>query len=517
MIPWHFFRRLAVVYIAVVVLMTLAISPYFSVGWDPQIFAGVGRAIIDDNAIFDLYQASRQQWGDWGFPYPPLYAHLLAPLIGATYVIPLLPDWLMVRAAPVAFDLAVAVLLYLVVLQRYGTRWQARLAPILWLFNPLTLYQTAIQAHQEASWLACVVAAYALITSYNWQGRQRDGLPRLLVEAAVLPSLLMACAVTLKQSAILFYIPYSVYLLFDRRQRPLRLAMAAVLFALVFGGLSLPYHRHSPDFFYLVFVDVSNMPVQTQSAVVWLLGLKGYLIDQTRSTFFLLRYQAPITMGLAGLVALLALRRDRDLFRVGLLTALLFFLTSKKVMGYHYVLLLPFLLAWALPRHRFDLVSIAVVAASWIIVSPYVAPWAKPEHLPLYAAIGTPNTLLWLWLFVHVWRDGGHIRLGDINVTARLASGSVALVAIMIITVGMVLSSLVQPWAAGPPLVQAVLLVGVLAGSLVLAPFIVLLLLRSKVLVLRGHILLALLLVPVYFAAFALTQESTRIIEGLLQ
>jgi hypothetical protein len=31
-----------------------------------------------------------------------------------------------------------------------------------------------------------------------------------------------------------------------------------------------------------------------------------------------------------------------------------------------------------------------------------------------------------------------------------------------------------------------------------------------------GHIVLAVLLIPVYFAAFALTQESTHIIETLL-
>ena len=122
------------------------------------------------------------------------------------------------------------------------------------------------------------------------------------------------------------------------------------------------------------------------------------------------------------------------MLRLGLLTVLLFFLTSKKVMGYHYAMLVPFLLLYALPQRRFDLIAIGHAGASWIMVSPYYAPWARPEHLPLYAAIGTPNTLLWLWLFVHVWLRRDTLRLGQLDITDRLQDGAAALLTLAAIT-----------------------------------------------------------------------------------
>jgi len=516
-IPWRFVARLALLYVAVTVLMVLAISPYFSVGWDPQIFAGVGRSVIDNADVFDLYQATRQAWGDWGFPYPPLYPHLLAPFVAVSALAPALPDWLMVRALPVLCDVALAVLLYLLIWRKSNDEKLARLGAALWLFNPLTLYQTAIQAHQESSWLVCVLAAYALLERRRSEPAHGSTMAGWLAQNLALPSLLMACAVTLKQSAILFYIPYGVFMLLDGRHRVGRLATAAALFALVFGGLSLPYYLHSPDFFYLVYVDVSNMPVQTQSAVVWLLALKGFLTEQTRSTFFLLKHQTIITMALAAVVSFVTLRRRRDLAWVGLLMALLFFLTSKKVMGYHYVLLAPFLLLYALPRRRFDIIALAIVAASWIIVSPYYAPWARAEHLPLYATIGTPNTLLWLFLLVHIWRGDESIQLGALNLTERLRDGAGALVALAIITVGMVLSSVAQwPCAEQPAWRQMAALVLIVAVSLTGALRLVQDHWRPGARLTIGHAALAVLLIPVYFAAFALTQESTQIIETLL-
>jgi len=514
--PWRFFARLIIVYAIVVMAVVLAINPYFSVGWDAQIFASVGRAIIDNKDIFDLYQASRQTWGDWGFPYPPLYAHLLAPFIGITYLAPLLPDWLIVRVPPVIFDTILAYLVYLLIRRRSSDERLARLGAILWLFNPLTLYQTAIQAHQESTWLVCVVLAYALMQS-DADVRDRGGnVAAKMRHWQILPSLLMALAVAFKQSAILFYIPYVTVLFLDRDRRWPSLVAAGAIFALIFGGLSLPYYLHSPDYFYLVFVDVSNMPVQTQSAVVWLLGLKDYLLDQTRSTFVLLKYQVIITLGLAGLVSVMTLQKDRDLFRSGLLMALLFFLTSRKVMGYHYPLLVPFLLIYTLPDDRFDLLGIGMIAASWIILSPYYAPWAKPEHMALYAAIGTPNTLLWLWMLVHVWRRRRCLRIGNLNVTGRLRDGGAVVIATCIMTLGMILSSLVQPWAANPPLVQIVLFALVFTGSLIIAVPVARRIWSQSVRIRPAHVILAGLLIPVYFAAFALTAESTRIIESIL-
>jgi hypothetical protein len=258
------------------------------------------------------------------------------------------------------------------------------------------------------------------------------------------------------------------------------------------------------------------MPVQTQSAVVWLLGLPEYLTEQTRSSFFLLKYQSIITMTLAALLSFLALRRNPDLFRVGLLVALLFFLTSKKVMGYHYVLVAPFLLIVCLPQRRFDLIGIVLLAASWIVLSPYYAPWARPQHLALYAAIATPNTVLWLWLLWHVWRGHSAILVGRFNLTQRLADGSAVMIGLAVVTLGMILSGLGQPWGASTPAAQIALLVAVVAGALLLAVPAARLVWQPARRLEAGHVAIAVLVLPVYFAAFTLTAESTRIIEGLL-
>ncbi len=517
MIPWRFIARLATLYVAVTVLMVLTISPYFSVGWDPQIFAGVGRSVLDDADVFDLYRKTRLAWGDWGFPYPPLYPHLLAPFVAISVLAPALPDWLAVRALPILCDVTLAVLLYLLLRRKSGDERLSRLGAALWLFNPLTLYQTAIQAHQESSWLVCVVAAYAVVERARRSDASASQPVRCLADNLALPSLLMACAVTLKQSAILFYIPYVLYILLDDRKRLARLAVAGALFVLVFGGLSLPYALHSADFYYLVYVDVSNMPVQTQSAIVWLLGLKGFLTEQTRSTFPLLKHQTFITLALAALVSFMALRRQRDMARLSLLMALLFFLTSKKVMGYHYVLIVPFVLLAALPGRRFDIIAIVLVAASWIMVSPYFAPWARAEHLPLYAAIGTPNTVLWLLLFVHIWRGDDTLRLAGLNMTERLRDGSAALLAVLTLTVAMTLASFGQwPMAAQAAWLQALALGAMVVASPAIAALILRRCWSPKTLVTPGHLALSALLTPVYVAAFMLTMESTRILERLL-
>lgn len=507
-VPRRPFLILSAAYAALVAAILFSISGYFGAGWDPQIFAQVGRA-AGNPAAFDLYEVSRRTWGDWGYPYPPLYAQLLAPWLALNQAVPMLPDWALVRAPAIIFDLALAVVVYLALVQHGARGRLAWLGAVLWLFNPITLYQTAVQAHQEASWLACVAAAYALTTVEL--RRQRGSL-------LLLPSLLMALALSFKQSAILFCIPYAVLLLQWNERRRQRLLAAAALAAIVFGGLSLPYLLHSDDYFYLVYTAVSNMPVQTQSAVVWLLGIPGYLRQQTVSDFFLLKYQAIITMALAFILSWLALRRERDLFRAGLLMALLFFLTSKKVMGYHYPLLLPFLLVYALPRRRYDLIGLGIIAASWIILSPYYAPWAAPAHLALYAALGTPNTLLWLWLFGHVWRGEEHLRLGRLDVTGVLNNEGALLPAVAILTTGMLLASLAQPWAgSAAPALQVLLLLFVLVLTTQAALTGVRALVGGQPRLRAGHIALALLFVPVYFASLALTHESTSIIEGLLK
>ncbi len=164
-----------------------------------------------------------------------------------------------------------------------------------------------------------------------------------------------------------------------------RLGISLTVFALIIGIVCLPYLLYSNDFLYMNLTYVENVPVQTQSWIVALLGVTRTASDALTSDFFLLRYQTIVTMIAATVIAFVAARRGWSLYLTATIIALAFFLTSKKVMGYYYVMLLPFLLTEILPRRRFNLAAIALVATTWIALSPYYAGWVNHAHGWLYA------------------------------------------------------------------------------------------------------------------------------------
>jgi hypothetical protein len=512
---WRFILGCFAAYTVTTFAVVLTISPYFANGWDAQIFNGAGRSFFDGGSFFDLYQRSREVWHDWAFQYPPLYGLVLFPFLFAGVLLPGMPDYVLIRVPVILADLLMGWLLYRLVGRISGQRRLARLALVFWLFNPVIFYQTAVQSHQESVWLVAAILAYALASRSGWR-------------RVFLVSVLLSLATTLKQTAVLFFIPYVVYLLQQPQGRWRNLATAGLTFVLVFGGISLPFYRYSRDFYELVFVVVPYYPVQTQSAVVWLLGLQGFLVEQTRSSFFLLHYQAPITMALVLGLSFLALRRRFGLFDLGLMVALVFFITSKKVMGYHYPILLPFLLIYALPKQRFDLVALGIIYASWIIVSPYYAPWASPAHFVLYATLMTPNTIFFLWFLWHLWRRGDRLSVGRLDLTAWLG-GPRTVLALFTVTLAMVLASLVQPASGAllsmPDGRMAALLCMVLIFGLTLA---VTWTLKGKLVAglfgagERAPVgwlvpALAAWFTPLYFCTFTLSMESTRALELALK
>ncbi len=93
------------------------------------------------------------------------------------------------------------------------------------------------------------------------------------------------------------------------------------------------------------FTYVENVPVQTQSWIVALLGLTRDAPTAMTSDFFLFRCQTLVTIAAAIAIAFMGTRRNWSLYLTATLIAIVFFLTSKKVMGYYYVMLFPFLLA----------------------------------------------------------------------------------------------------------------------------------------------------------------------------
>jgi hypothetical protein len=569
----RFLAALAVVYAAVVVAGTLTIAPYWGLGWDVKTFIAAGQSFFDGGSLCDLYQKSRAAFY-WPYAYPPLHALLVAPFVWLHQIAPALPEQVLVRLPVVLADLALAALLYVLLLRRTGEQRLARLAALLWLFNPVTLYQTLVQGHFESEWLLLVLAAYALAeaslvgqvakpvawgdrlatcptdTSY-FPVRSRIHSSAPWVATSLLCGLLLGLAILSKQVAVLYAVPLGLYLLLGENPHPsplpsatgeglLRAGITAGVAALVVVAGSLPFWLYSPDFRYMITTYVAEMPVQTQSALVWLLLLKNYLVTPQTSTFFLIRYSTFVVAALATLLAALALWRRKPLAgeapsrppswevrrdgasEVGLYVTIVFFLFSQKVMGYYYVMLIPFLLLVLLPRRRFDLVGLTLLWLSWIFASPYFAPFANPTHAALYAALGTPNSLFFVWLAWYVWTG----RADQPAWRWPFASGTTLALTVSGLALAMLAPILAQPlhdtaFAGGRPEASSVMMAALLLALVLLALW--------PLAAVLGRLLggadrpsplavgLTALYFPLYFSLFYLVKESTAILEAALK
>ncbi|MDP3046186.1 MAG: glycosyltransferase 87 family protein, partial [Chloroflexota bacterium] len=370
-------------YAGLIVLLTLTIGTYFALGWDVKTFIAAGWSLLDWRDPFGLFAQSRAAFY-WPYSYPPLHAIFVAFFLPLHSLAPAIPESVLARLPVVLGDLGLAILLYWKTSEVTGQRRLARLAAIVWLFNPVTIYQTAAQAHFESEWVLLVLMAYCLAPSPEPPARH-TGLRRL-----ALSTVCLAAAILVKQVAVLYAVPYWVYLALHGRWRQ------AIISGLGAGAIvvlvCLPFALRSPDFLYMVTGYVAEMPVQTQSALVWLLLIKDQLVSSHSSNIFLLRYATPVVAILSGLVSLLAIWRRRDLFQTGVLVTLVFFLFSSKVMGYYYAILTPFLLLVLMPRERLRLIATTLAVMSWILLSPYYATWAAPENVWLYATMGTANS-----------------------------------------------------------------------------------------------------------------------------
>lgn len=557
----RFFVAAGALYLLLVCALTLTISPYFSLGWDVKTFIAAGRSFFDvAHGPFSLYQESRAVFY-WPYAYPPLHALLVAPFLLAQSALPFLPESVLVRLPVALFDLALAWLLAHGVTRASARPEVGRLAALLWLFNPVTLYHTAVQAHFESEWVLLVLLAYACGTGLSGARAARPAgalgagaPPRSLGDSqpqggsshstgaysrVLVPSLLLAAAILVKQIAVLYALPYWLWLWLAGRRRE-ALGSGAVV-AVVVGLVCLPFALHSGDFSYMVTTYVAQMPVQTQSGLVWILLLKEYLTSPVTSSFVLITYALPIVALLAALVSAWGLReagraapRDGDAFgglcRVGLLVTLVFFLFSPKVMAYYYAILIPFLLLVLLPRERYGLLALCFGVLSWILLSPYYASWAQPAHLWLYGVLGTLNSLFFVWLFAQAWQEPA--RQSDVGGSAaggrwwrrlpRAGSPGALAAAVAGLSLAFVLPVLVQPVHVVPIIAGRQDLSELLAALVLLFAALVLTLpvvslLRRVVgaAPLRWALLSAALYFPFTFMQFYVTRESTRVLELL--
>lgn len=525
-----FLAATALLYVSIILLAVLTLNPYFAQTWDVATFIQAAHRFLDGGNPFDLYAVTRAAQ-TWPYAYPPLHAMVVALALKAGTVLTILPDYVWARVPALLADLCVGVALYYVIEWRAQDSRLARFSVLLWLFNPVTFYNTAVQGHFESEWLLFVIVAYML-----HQGTARDtdrdtgnrSFGVIFGTAAAL-----AVAVLFKQVAVLFALPLWASLLrpglsspeplfsLRRWSMPVRsLALSVAVFSAIIGIVSLPYLVYSNDFLYMNLTYVENVPVQTASWLIALLAMTRSAADALTSDFFLFRYQTVVTILAAGVIALWGARRNWSLYLTAALIALLFFLTSKKVMGYYYLLLLPFLLAEFVPRRRWDVVLLAMALTGWMTLSPYYAAWVDHSHWWVYAVIGIANSALFLllaWAMLQpapVWRTSARAAL---VVTLGLFAGAAlaALFQPFIQSTGSpIRAPILAPQAGASALLALVLL---LAGVVAVTAGIAWGTREQKEGVGIGAWALVLLFAPLSFAVYTLTKESTALVEIALK
>ncbi|MDE3087955.1 MAG: hypothetical protein KGJ80_01030 [Chloroflexota bacterium] len=541
-----FFTASVLLYASTIIIATLTLNAYFAQTWDVTTFIHAARRFTEGGNPFDLYAQSHAA-ETWPYAYPPLHAFVIAIALLVGDTLHVLPDYVWARVPVILADIGVGLLLYRIVQRKSRDELLARIALLVWLFNPVTFYDTAVQGHFESEWLLCVLLAYA------WYEESHS---------SVLPSIALAVAVLFKQVAILFAIPVWMAMLkaegrrvkdeaFHPAKRSLilhplaRIAFSVTLFVAVVGLVCLPYLLYSNDFLYMNLTYVENVPVQTQSWIVALLGVTRASRDAFTSDFILLRCQTFVTLFAAAAIAFFAARRGLSLYLAGTLIALAFFLTSKKVMGYYNVILFPFAFAEMLPRKRFDLALITILATAWIALSPYYADWGNPNHWWIYALLGALNSALFVWMFLQCLSLRGAIFAtkqspqtdSEIASQKSLAMTRPTIFITLGLFAGAAFAAFLQPLAqnASSPIRAPIIAPGMEGSALaafgaLVALVVIALALMSRFVVgvvapgqrAQAHTTIVawaivLVFAPLFFSAYYLTKESTAIFEIALK
>ncbi len=515
-----FIASCSIIYAITIVAATLTLNAYFAQTWDVKTFILAAHRFLDGGNPFNLYAQSRAAQ-TWPYAYPPLHALATAIFLWIGNLVSVLPDYVWARVPALIADIGVGIVLFAIVERKSSDESLARTAMLLWLFNPVSFYDTAVQGHFESEWILFVLIAYMSF-------EKSRGL--------VLSAVALAIAVLFKQVAILFAIPLWIMSLrgAERRSNPhdtwtsttLRTFFSVVLFALITIAVCLPYLFYSNDFVYMNLTYLENVPVQTQSWLVGLLALTRPARDAMTSEFFLFRYQT-IVMALAAVaISYLAIRRGASLYLTAALVAIVFFLTSKKVMGYYYVMLLPFLFAETLPRRRLALALFAIVLTAWISLSPYYAPWANLDHVWIYAILGAINSVLFAWMFISLLSLRGSEAISEIASQKTLAMTYPLLFVTLALFVGAALAALLQPFApdGGSPIRAPIIAPGTEAAAIAAFGTLVALMLvgmwvlsRTIGNAPRGAWVTVLVFAPLFFVVYYLTKESTAVFELVLK
>lgn len=531
-----------IIYAIAIIAATLTLNAYFAQTWDVKTFIQAAHRFLDGGNPFDLYAQSRAAQ-TWPYAYPPLHAFVTAIFLWVGSAVPILPDYVWARVPELLADIGVGITLYTIVERKSSDESLARHAVLLWLFNPVTFYNTAVQGHFESEWILFILLAYM------WLDESRG---------IILPTIALVIAVLFKQVAILFAIPLWVMSLRGAPRRSnlqdnwwtssiLRTVFSFLLFTLFIGAVCLPYLLYSNDFVYMNLTYLENVPVQTQSWLVGVLALTRPAPDSLTSDFFLFRYQSLLAIVAALAISFFAIRSGLSLYLTAALVAIAFILLSKKVMGYYYVMAFPFLFAEALPRRRFGLALFAIILTTWISLSPYYAPWSNPDHIWIYAILGTTNSALFLWLFIRTfpsrWQRYGEKSSWNSENNQRVmdspspyqgeGTGGVLafdprpiLFATLALFAGSALAALMQPFApdSGSPIRAPIIAPGAEVTALFAFGALMALMLIGMWAISRkiGNVPRAawgmvLIFAPLFFVVYYLTKESTALFELVLK
>lgn len=489
----------ALLYLVVVVVTVFTLNAYFSQTWDAVTFVGAGKTMFSPewNALYAQSRADNY----WPYAYPPMHAFAVAPFVALAG---LLPDFLMVRVPPLLFDIALGVLLYVIVARKTANKNFARLAMLVWLLNPVTWYDTAVQGHFEAEWLFFVALGYFLFeTRRDW----------------ILPTLALSVAFLFKQNAILFALPLWAQMVFGSEEssfarKSFSFLVSLLIFLVPIALVSLPFLLSSNDYWYMNVQYVADVPLQTQA---WLVALAGLFGNEN----LFLRASSVLTLVAAALISILGARRNMSLWLLGTLIVLAFFLLSKKVVGYYYVMLLPFAIATLVPTKHFRLLSLIVVAISFISLSPYFASWANQAHVWWYSALGILNSALWLGVLVWLWRNHPlAISFAQNARTTAFLSFALFFSAVAAAVLQPFINSQASPIRA--PLIASGFESQALVTFLTFAFLVFLSILAANFFtrttartfsIPKSAFALVVLLAPLYFLTFTLTKESTAAFE----
>ena len=312
-----------------------------------------------------------------------------------------------------------------------------------------------------------------------------------------------------------------------------KIAISLGILAFIVLLVCLPFLLYSDDFVYMNLTYVENVPVQTHSWIVALLGLTRESSQAMTSDFFLLRYQTIVTMLATVIISFFAARRNFSLYLTATLIALAFFLTSKKVMGYYYVMLFPFLFAELVPQNRWRLLLVTIAVTTWVSLSPFYASWTNHAHWWIYAVLGTLHSLFFIWLFYILSFRGAERReiLTDAEISRSARNDNDGWLAPLGVTTGLFAASfasaMLQPFTqnTSSPIRAPIIIPGTESTALVAFITIAVLAIASMIVVAR--ILtkswqwriawsIALIIAPMFFSVYYLTKESTAIFETVL-